>query len=120
MGFRMSAEAVIVGDDRKVLEENKTIPFIGLIRGKFKSQPNCIIGTGALISEDLVLTVAHNVCTINKKQFKKYKEHLQSSFISSTNGLRSTANLTETQNSNQMSLDETINEFKHVEFADWL
>lgn len=111
---------MIVVDDRKELDEKNTIPFIGLIRGKFKSQSGCFIGTGALISEDLVLTAAHNLCTINSRQFKKYKEYLQSSFISSTNGLRSTESVTGTLNSAQMSLDQTINEFKHAEYAEWL
>ena len=107
-------------DDRRALEEKNTIPFIGLIRGKFKSQPGCFIGTGALISEDLVLTAAHNICTINTRQFKKYKEYLQSSFISSTNALRSTESVSGTVNSAQMSLDQTISEFKHAEYAEWL
>lgn len=116
----MSNEAVVVVDDRKVLEEKNTIPFIGLIRGKFKSDPSCFIGTGAIISEDLVLTAAHNICKISEKKFKKYKEYLQSSFISSTNGLKSTENVTGTLKSAQMSLEQTISEFKHAEYAEWL
>lgn len=101
-------------DNREVLQDDQGLEFIGLLRGKFKSKQATLIGTGAIIGEDLVLTAAHNVCQINPKLFKKYKEYLQSTLTSSLS-ITSTVDT-----SKSMSLEETISEFKHVEFVEWM
>jgi V8-like Glu-specific endopeptidase len=58
---------VVDDDERQAVGEDSALKFIGLIRGKFASNRGVHIGTGAIIGEDLVLTAAHNVCSINSK-----------------------------------------------------
>lgn len=97
-------------DNRQVLQGSDTLEFIGLIRGKFKSNPAPYIGTGAIISDNLILTAAHNVCRINTNKLRKYKEHLQSNLASTlASTYSSTASI-----SSSPSPEEVMKEFKHV------
>jgi V8-like Glu-specific endopeptidase len=96
----MRQESVFDEDERQPVEESSALEFIGLIRAKFKSKPTTLIGTGAIISEDLVLTAAHNLCQINGRLFRKYKEYLQSTLASS---LQSSLD-----GSRSLTLEETI------------
>lgn len=118
-------------DDREFVKQENTLKFIGMIRSKFSSDKCVRIGTGAIIADNLILTVAHNVCKFKKKEVNQYKKHLEgtidsaiaSTVLVSTNSSANT-NIASTNDSLKSSsfpsseaASKTLEEFGHLEFA---